>query len=264
MKLVTLNIWGGRVLQPLLELAKSKLGDNDIICLQEVYSSPRPAIGGVSQCTNNLEQLRTLLPDHQVVFAPSVRGIFPDQFDGDHVDYGNAVFVRKGLKIIDSTNVFTVKEEGGHFDLTVGDDHPRSMQVVTIGIEDGQELVVANYHGYWSNGPKTDDATRFAQSGKVNEILAEHATKPTILCGDFNLLPDTESFQMLAKGRNDLVTRYGLTSTRSKLYKRLDYAPFADYVLTSGGVVDRDFGALPDVVSDHLGLQLDFEITQDK
>ena len=81
-----------------------------------------------------------------------------------------------------------------------------------------------------------------------------------ILCGDFNLLPSTQSLAILTEGLSDMVEKYGLPTTRSKLYKRIDYAPFADYVLTSSGVQDVGFSALEDVVSDHLALQLEFEL----
>ncbi len=153
-----------------------------------------------------------------------------------------------------------LKSKGDKFDLEAGDDHPRSIQIVALEDAAGRQFVVANYHGYWSNGPKTDDTTRIEQSRRINNLLSQYSL-PTILCGDFNLSPETQSLNMLRDGRVDMVEKYGLPTTRSSLYKRIDYAPFADYVLTSPGVKDLSFSALAEVVSDHLALELEFELT---
>ena len=50
----------------------------------------------------------------------------------------------------------------------------------------------------------------------------------------------------------NLVKAYGITSTRSLLYKRPDR--FADYVLVSPEVQVEHFQVLDEVVSDHLPL----------
>ena len=79
-----------------------------------------------------------------------------------------------------------------------------------------------------------------------------------MLCGDFNLLPDTESLRMLeSAGLRNLVVECGVTSTRTSLYARPE--PFADYVFVSDGIAVRDFHVLPDVVSDHTPLLLEFD-----
>lgn len=259
MKIITLNIWGGRVLGPLLEFTKARLQDIDIICLQEVYSSDRLPAGGVEYCTNTLQQMAALLPHHEYVYAPSVQGIFMDRHQDPELGYGNGMFVRKELNILERRNEFIVKSEGDGFDLEAGVDHPRSLQIVRLDTALGQQLVIANYHGYWSNGPKTDDEVRIEQSRKINELLGQYDVS-TVLCGDFNLLPETKSLGMLKEGRVDLVAKYKLPTTRSKLYKRIDYAPFADYIFTSPKVQDKSFRALDDVVSDHLALELDFDL----
>jgi endonuclease/exonuclease/phosphatase family metal-dependent hydrolase len=259
MKIITLNIWGGRVLGPLLEFTKARLQDIDIICLQEVYSSDKPPAGGVEYCTNTLQQMAALLPQHEHIYAPSVKGIFMDRHQDPGLGYGNAVFIRKQLKILEFKNEFIVKSEGDEFDLEAGVDHPRSLQIVALQNALGRQLIVANYHGYWSNGPKTDDEVRLSQSHKINELLSQYDA-PTILCGDFNLLPTTKSLGMLQEGRVDLVAKYQLLTTRSKLYKRIEYAPFADYIFTTLEVRDKSFRALDEVVSDHLALELDFDL----
>lgn len=258
MKLITLNIWGGRVLEPLLQLAQTKLQDADVICLQEVLSA-KEALQGTEVCTNTLEQLLPLMGDYRFVYNSNVVDTLTSKISQPGLRYGNAIFVRKNLRLRASQNHYIVKYPGDSFDLEGGEDHPRALQVVQLTDEVGHDFAVANYHGYWSNGPKTDDATRVEQSGRIRQVL-DGIGEDFILCGDFNLLPSTQSLAMLKDGLGDMVEKYKLPTTRSKLYKRIDYAPFADYVLTSPGVKDLSFSALEEVVSDHLALELEFEL----
>jgi endonuclease/exonuclease/phosphatase family metal-dependent hydrolase len=55
----------------------------------------------------------------------------------------------------------------------------------------------------------------------------------------------------------DLIKKYGITSTRTSLY--LKPIKFADYVFVSKGIDVIDFKVLPDEVSDHAPLLLDFK-----
>lgn len=259
MKLITLNIWGGRVLEPLLQFAQTKMQDADVICLQEVLSA-KQALPGVEVCTNTLEQLLPFLDDYRFVYNSNVVDTLTSKISQPGLRYGNAIFVRKNLRLRASQNHYIVKYPGDSFDLDGGEDHPRALQVVQLTDEDGHNFAVANYHGYWSNGPKTDDATRIEQSKRIRQVL-DGLGEEYILCGDFNLLPSTQSLAILRDGLSDMVQKYELATTRSNLYKRIDYAPFADYVLTTPGVKDLGFSSLDEVVSDHLALGLEFDLT---
>jgi endonuclease/exonuclease/phosphatase family metal-dependent hydrolase len=82
---------------------------------------------------------------------------------------------------------------------------------------------------------------------------------PKILMGDFNLLPDTESIKIIeAAGLRNLIKEFGITETRTELYKKK--LRFADYAFVSPEIKVKDFKVLPDVVSDHSPQYLDFEI----
>ena len=78
-----------------------------------------------------------------------------------------------------------------------------------------------------------------------------------MLCGDFNLRPDTESIRMIEKEMINLVTKHNVTSTRTSLYKKTER--FADFVFLSHNVKEIDFKVLPDEVSDHSPLFVEFE-----
>ncbi len=258
MKIITLNIWGGRVLEPLLEFFKTKAQEADVICLQEVFASGLE-LEDVDVCTNMLDRLLPIMQDYRFVYNSNVVDRLTSQIEGSDLRYGNAIFVRKSLRLRGSQNQFIVKYPGDVYDLEAGDDHPRALQIVQLSDEYGNNFSVANYHGYWSNGPKTDDEVRLEQSVRIREVL-DGLNEPFVLCGDFNLLPTTKSLDILRDGLSDMVQKYKLSTTRSPLYKRIDYAPFADYMFTTPEVRDKSFRALDDVVSDHLALELDFDL----
>jgi endonuclease/exonuclease/phosphatase family metal-dependent hydrolase len=58
-------------------------------------------------------------------------------------------------------------------------------------------------------------------------------------------------------GMRNLITEYGVTSTRTSLYTKTEER-FADYIFVSKDIEVKDFKVLPDVVSDHAALLLEF------
>ena len=114
-----------------------------------------------------------------------------------------------------------------------------------------------NFHGLWNGGGKGDSEDRLLQSGRIIEFM-KTLSDPYLICGDFNLLPDTESLKKLEDfGLRNLIKEYGIVSTRTSFYKKEN--KFADYALINEGVEVKDFKVLPDEVSDHSPLYLDFE-----
>lgn len=168
--------------------------------------------------------------------------------------YGLLMLVRKERKVLVEGDVFVHKEQGF---IPEGDTgfHARNMQFVTIETEKGNRTIM-NFHGLWNGKGKTDTEERLQQSKKIGE-LTKKIKNPYVICGDFNLLPETESMKSLEDlGLRNLVTEYGITSTRTSFYTKPE--KFADYVLTSEGIDVHTFKVLPDEVSDHSPLYLDF------
>jgi hypothetical protein len=58
-------------------------------------------------------------------------------------------------------------------------------------------------------------------------------------------------------GLRNLIKGYGITSTRTSLYKKEHR--FADYTFVSENISVIDFKILPEEVSDHNAMYLDFE-----
>jgi endonuclease/exonuclease/phosphatase family metal-dependent hydrolase len=254
MKLICLNTWGGKAgAQELLAFLDSHR-DADFLCFQEIWSAPYEAFEGARAgaeaiahaeiMVNGRQRIEALLGDHRVFFHPHLLN-----------DYGLMMLVSKSLDVVDSGEVFVHRERGYVPQGNLG-MHARNLQFVTVEGPTGTFSVV-NFHGLWNGRGKGDSDERIAQSRRILAFLAEHE-EPLVLCGDFNLLPDAESLRMIeAAGMRNLVAEYRVTSTRTHLYGRGE--KFADYVLVSEGVQVRDFRVLPDVVSDHAPLTLEFD-----
>ena len=103
---------------------------------------------------------------------------------------------------------------------------------------------------------KEDNPDRLQQSANIVRFIRTLKT-PIIFCGDFNLLPDSESIKILEDaGLKNLIREYGVTSTRTSFYKKP--GKFADYAFVSKEVIVKDFKVLPDEVSDHAPLLIEF------
>ena len=78
-----------------------------------------------------------------------------------------------------------------------------------------------------------------------------------IITGDFNLLPDSESIEILNKDFRNLTKEYGLQTTRTDLTHKSEPC---DFIFVNDKVAVNDFYASEVVASDHQGLVLDFEV----
>lgn len=149
--------------------------------------------------------------------------------------------------MINEGDVFVYKERGHMPSGDLG-NHARNIQYATT-IADGGPVTVINFHGLWNGNGKTDTKDRLRQSRNILEF-AKHIENPLILCGDFNLLPDTESIRILERaGLRNLISEFGVTSTRTSFYSKPQ--KFADYVFISKDIQLKDFKVLPGEVSDH-------------
>lgn len=125
----------------------------------------------------------------------------------------------------------------------------------------GKLFTICNFHGIAYPGNKLDTPDRIAQSKQLKEFLdKERGAK--ILCGDFNLMPETKSVALLEENLTDLIKTFHIRETRGKLspfFGKSDAQHFADYMFVSPDVRVIDF-KVPDAgVSDHLPMILESE-----
>lgn len=240
MKIISLNTWGGRVHEKLLKFFDDNQ-DVDIFCLQEIYNGANiekmdPEF--LQDAFNLYSDIKDRLPDHVGYFRPHIEDW-----------YGLAIFLRKEIKIRSEGDISIYDIE-----YTGAGNHPRNLHYVEL--ENNSDVVtVANVHGLWNGKGKTDTEERILQSKKIKEFMDSVGGRK-ILCGDFNLLPDTESIKILEDGMKNLITEYGVDSTRTSLYTKPE--KYADYIFTSYDIKIVDFKVLSDEVSDHSALYLEF------
>ena len=191
-----------------------------------------------------MQEISATLGNHNAYFKPH------------HLEnYGLMMLVKKDLDVLIEGEVFVYKEKGHIPEGDVG-FQARNVQYVNLKTQAGNRSIL-NFHGLWNGGGKGDSEDRLLQSDRIIEF-AKTLSNPYVLCGDFNLLPDTQSLKKLEDfGLRNLIKEYGITSTRTSFYDKP--AKFADYALVSEGVNVKDFKVLSDEVSDHSPMYLEFE-----
>ncbi len=255
MRIISLNTWGGRAgKKKLLDFFEMHADTTDIFCLQEVWSAPYEHLegrlaGGIPLhntqiMVHALREISEALPSHTAFFRPLL---------GDN--YGLLMLVKKEHNVISEGEVFVYKEKGYVSDDDMG-NHARNIQYVTITLN-GRPVTVINFHGLWNGKGKTDTEDRIQQSKNIL-TFTKKLDGDYVLCGDFNLLPDTKSIRELEEaGLRNLIREFEVTSTRTSFYTKPQ--KFADYAFISSGVHLKDFKVLPDEVSDHSPLLIEVE-----
>lgn len=236
--LISLNIWGGNLLDPLLKFIKKNKA-TDIFCFQEVYSNAGERISTDYEnpvCLDIQQKIKKILPDHRTYFKSVVNGI-----------YGISIFVHKDLEVIGEGEheIHSVRDYSGR-----GPTHSRILQWLKI-LNGHKIITVVNLHGLWNGKGKKDSPNRILQSEKIKTFV-DSLNTPFVLCGDFNLSPNTESFDIISSGKQDLISLNNVKSTRSDFYKKPE--KFADYIFLSNDLKALDFQVLSDQISDHLPL----------
>lgn len=242
MKLITLNVWGGHLRNPLLRFIHNNR-HVDFFCLQELYFNAHRTISTKERelSLNIFSDLKKLLPDHQAIFKPAV----------EHV-YGVGMFIRNDIDILGEGEINIHQRQ--HYP-GIGLNHDRNLQWIECN-HNNKIFSVLNVHGLWNGKGKKDTPERIIQSQRIRQFM-DTINTPKILCGDFNLRPDTESMRLLEHGMRNLITSNQIKSTRTRFYTKQEQ--FADYVLTSPEVKVNQFSVMKDEVSDHAPLLLDFD-----
>ncbi len=267
MRIVSLNAWGGRLHEPLMPYLVGV--DADVLCLQEVVRTHdagsewlvyRDHGVELAQRANLFEELKAALPAYDAFFLPVARG---DLFDGDRrfdSEFGLATFVRRTCPVIGQAAGFV---HGGFSADGYGPHpHPRSRNAHCIRLFDyrhGYAVTIAHMHGLRDLDGKGDTPARRHQANALVELIRQvkQDGDRLVVCGDFNILPDSETFEILGSlGLVDLVTSRGYSDTRTSHYGK--QPRFADYMLVTPNVevVRFDPVAEPEV-SDHRVLLLD-------
>ncbi len=253
LRLISLNTWHGRSLYPLIRFFQKRSQIADIFCLQEIRNSDQSLVDELHPdeylCGPLFSKIASVLPGFEGSFAA---------FDDNPDRMSIAMFWRKNISVLEEGDFVVYKPERS-VEKGSAVFNQKKLQYVKL-LFAKQNFLVANVHGLWNNAPKTDTPDRIKQSKIIKDFLDKFADS-RILCGDFNLLPDTESMKILEEGMRNLVKEYGVKSTRTPLYRNFEDPSepnFADYILVSPEISVQKFEVLPDIVSDHAPLYLEF------
>lgn len=260
-----LNGWGGKLHEECV--AYLETSSPDILCLQEVVHSPetqkdwltyRDGDHVLDQRANFFRDVSAALPEHVAIFCPAAQGVLWDDDAAIPSQWGLATFVHRSLPIIGQAQGFVHKD----FSPVGYGDHPRSRSAHGVRVYDyraGRSVSVTHMHGLRDLSGKMDTPERAAQAQKLLD-LARQVSRPgdvTVVCGDFNVEPDSETLKLLENaGLSELVTGRGFDGTRNSLYKKP--GRFADYMLIDQEQAVKHFEVVYDPeVSDHCPLLLE-------
>lgn len=236
MKILFLNLWHGKLQEPLRKFLEAQ-HDVDIFCFQEAKDAD--------------EVLPAFLYGYQKYAV--------NKHVAQRVGYSQATYVRrdyevKGVKVLLEDN----KEMGLALCLTL-DVFGRLLDIVNI-----HGVSRAFRNGVWqAQDDKADFPIRIQQSERIL-AFAEKQQGSIVIGGDFNILPDTKSLEVLRQaGYQDLIQSSAISTTRNhyswEKYPENERYYHSDYVFVSPTLRVQSFEVPQVEVSDHLPMIVQVE-----
>jgi endonuclease/exonuclease/phosphatase family metal-dependent hydrolase len=228
MKIVFLNVWGGKTQDVLVDYIKQQTRDTDIFCFQEA--------------TDEMKRLSAdVLSDYTE--------ISDFKYFSDKDNFPQSTFIKKGMEILSSGTLMAGEVDCG---LAIYSE---------IKVEGGS-VYICNVHGKAQPGNKLDDIGRLKQSQTIIDFFKDKNI-PIIIGGDFNISPGTQSIEMFTRhGYRDLISEFSIDTTRNHL--AWDRHPtkmyYSDYIFVNEMVQLERFEVPKNEVSDHLPMLLEIEV----
>jgi exonuclease III len=260
MKLVSLNIEGGARGKNFFKYIRARAKTADIFCFQEVFSSKKSLTVGFGERTNIFGDLKRQLRGFNNVSLPVSLKMGEFYKTGFRVEQRLAIFYKRNLTVKKHFGKHVFGTLNGEVDFEKGKE-ANAVQCAKI-ISPKGSFWLANFHGLSRPGNKLDAPARIRQSKKLVSVL-DGLTGPKILCGDFNLMPQTESVKIIERaGMKNLIKKYKIKNTRNSIsWKRYhNRQSFADFTFVSSGIKVKNFKVPYVLASDHLPMVLEFEI----
>lgn len=248
----------------------------DVFCFQEILRCKKllpleyrtTLYSDLAKILSDFKGVYCLVQEHITWFSDYERPVTYPKSIG--LSYGLAMFVRSAFSFTSGTTWIYRHKNALLDDMSKRKDArlsphffrkaPDAMQHCIISRPAQPPLVIANLHGLWYPGTKGDSPNRLKQSRIIIDALSR-MSGDTILCGDFNLMPNTKSIRMIeSAGYHNLITEYKIPDTRGPINKKMwnDVQTFADFCFVSPGVKVKKFTVPQTIaVSDHLPMILD-------
>lgn len=242
MKLLSINLWGGRLEAQVAELMTTE--NPDIICMQEATH----VVGGKAAFFITVEEIQALLKADNLFMSPTLSFSYMNR----KADYGNAIVSR--FPVVEQNTIFTGGEYSAEFDRSERGGNIRNLQHAQIEVSPGKLVHVLNHHGHHIHEHKNGDPETMRQC----RIIADYVAKlegDIILTGDFNLSPNSESLQQISKHLKNLSVEAGLKTTRTNLTHKTEVC---DFIFVSDSLNVSDFRPSEIIASDHKALILEW------
>ena len=244
MKLMTLNVWQGRLERVLLKHLETL--EIDLACMQEAVDYEGSSAGLVT----SYQKIGKSIKLDEQFFSP----LTAMKLGKRDLSFGNVTYSKNPF--LATNTVFTRGAYKDNFDFDVDDYNVRAFQHVALQLN-GRTLHLLNHHGHHIDAHKLGDEETLRQVNQIADYI-KRLDGAVILCGDFNLSPESESIKLLGAMLRNLSVDYSLPTTRSRLtYKN----EVCDYIFVNDGIVVKDFSMDDTIVSDHNALLLDFDLT---
>lgn len=210
----------------------------------------------VRQRSSLFEDIRRALPRHQAQFHTCDTGLVrADDGEIHRQHFGIATLVAPHLALIGCEASF-VHGQFAHHTLWPAEDRGRLAHAVRVADGTGRSMTIAHLHGVRMSSGKQDTHPRRRQAERLAALVTRvrEAADLVVVAGDLNLLPDSETFEILRGiGLTELVHD---TDTRTSAYAKP--VRHASYLLVSDPDAVAAFEVPTDPeVSDHRPLVLD-------
>ncbi len=237
MKILQLNIWGGRLGAQVVDLLKKE--DADIVCLQEVVSIP----GSETLFMEDLDEIKSKCGYVYSLFSPQ----FGFGFMKRKAQFG--IVILSKIPFVDTGEVYPGLIYLDDFDLLSDDYNVRPLQHVTVEYHD-KRINILNHHGYHVPNHKNGDEETMRQCKIIVEYM-EKFDGSIVLCGDFNLSPNSDSLEQINSVLVNHAKNQGVLTTRNSFTHKTEVC---DYIFTSHDLETSNFKVLDDIASDHMAL----------
>ncbi|MFA6193541.1 MAG: endonuclease/exonuclease/phosphatase family protein [Parcubacteria group bacterium] len=249
-KFICLNLWlGGKLFDPILEFIKKE--NPDILAVQEVYDAEDESLEARFR---SMEVIKEKCGFEYQFFSATCDAVLPE----GKIPVGNAIFSH--FPIVESNTIFyhssfrevdNYENPGGDYSLT-----PRNIQHALIKVGE-TELNIFNTQGVWGKDSE-DNENRLKMSKAIVEAVK--CKQNAILCGDFNVFPNTETIRNIEKHLKNIFKDELETTFNVKQKPNPIFANFVvDMIFASNDLKVIDHYAPNVDVSDHLPLIVTFE-----
>ena len=241
-KILQLNVWGGRIKDGLTNFIKE--GNYDLICLQEAVwdRNHTKALECFMDTVDKIKEEANFKYDtRSSQFGISILN------DTIHYENGNAIlskipFKHSEEKILHGEYRFATNLD--QYEQAVRHNLYTAQKVI---LENG--LTVINYHGYWLKDPLGDETSVLCMRSVADMISSDE--NPVVLCGDLNVIPEAKAMRELDFLR-DLTAIHHIPTTLRNIRFTKDVP--CDHILISDNINYQDFEVIDAPVSDHCAL----------